>query len=115
MNAASDVSYYRSSEPRHVGSGLIEQVASGEAPALVPLTVEQLHGMLEKGILRDGDPIELLEGLLVRKNRAAGRGRDDSWRASRPGREAAREAGPSARSVRLSFTGPASRDSVRDQ
>jgi len=25
--------------------------------------------MLEKGIIRDGDPIELLEGLLVRKNR----------------------------------------------
>jgi len=54
-----------------VGSGLIEQVASGEAPPLVPLTVEQLHRMLEKGIIRDGDPIELLEGLLVRKNRAA--------------------------------------------
>ncbi len=56
---------------RPVGSGLIEQVASGKAPALVPLTVEQFHGMLEKGILRDGDPIELVEGLLVRKNRAA--------------------------------------------
>jgi Uma2 family endonuclease len=54
-----------------VGSGLIEQVASGEAPPLVPLTVEQLHGMLEKGIIRDGDPMELVEGLLVRKNRAA--------------------------------------------
>lgn len=56
---------------RRVDSGLIEQVASGEAPHLVPLTVEQYHGMLEKGILRDGDPIELVEGLLVRKNRAA--------------------------------------------
>ena len=50
---------------------MIEQVVSGEAPPLVPLTVEQLHGMLEKGIIRDGDPIELVEGLLVRKNRAA--------------------------------------------
>ncbi len=50
---------------------MIEQVASGEAPRLVPLTVEQYHVMLEKGILRDGDPIELVEGLLVRKNRAA--------------------------------------------
>lgn len=54
-----------------MGSGLIEEVASGEAPRLVPLTVEQYHGMLEKGILRDGDPIELVEGLLVWKNRAA--------------------------------------------
>jgi Uma2 family endonuclease len=54
-----------------VGNGLIEQVASGAAPSLVPLTVEQLHCMLEKGIIRDGDPIELVDGLLVRKNRAA--------------------------------------------
>lgn len=54
-----------------MGSGLIEQVAAGEAPSLVELTVEQLHRMLEKGIIRDGDPIELVEGLLVRKNRAA--------------------------------------------
>lgn len=54
-----------------MSSGLIEQVASGEAPPLVPLTVEQLHRMLEKGIIHDGDPIELIEGLLVRKNRAA--------------------------------------------
>jgi hypothetical protein len=54
-----------------MGSGLIDQVASGEAPPLVPITVEQLHRMLEEGIIRDGDPVELLEGLLVRKNRAA--------------------------------------------
>jgi Uma2 family endonuclease len=31
------------------------------------LSVEQYHQMLETGILNDGDPIELLEGLLVRK------------------------------------------------
>ena len=54
-----------------MGSALIEQVAAGLAPSLVPLSVEQYHVMLEKGILRDGDPIELLQGLLVRKNRAA--------------------------------------------
>jgi Uma2 family endonuclease len=52
-----------------VGSGLVEQVVSGEAPPLVPLTVEQYHTMLERGILQDGDPIELVEGLLVRKDR----------------------------------------------
>jgi Uma2 family endonuclease len=50
---------------------LIEQVAAGQAPSLVPLTVDQYHVMLEKGILRDGDPIELVEGFLVRKNRAS--------------------------------------------
>ena len=35
------------------------------------LTVEQYHSMLERGILRDGDPVELVEGLLVRKDRGA--------------------------------------------
>lgn len=54
-----------------MSSALIEQVASGEAPSLVSLTVDQYHVMLENGILHDGDPIELVEGLLVRKNRAA--------------------------------------------
>ena len=53
------------------GNALIEQIASGEAPSLVPLSVEQYHVMLEKGILRDGDAIELVQGLLVRRNRAA--------------------------------------------
>lgn len=54
-----------------MSSRLIEQVASGEAPPLVPLSVEQLHRMLEQGIIQDGDPIELVEGLLMRKDRAA--------------------------------------------
>lgn len=54
-----------------MASGLIEQIAAGEAPSLLPLTVEQYHHMLEDGFLADGDPIELVEGLLVRKNRAA--------------------------------------------
>jgi len=38
---------------------------------LVPLTVEQYHQMLRAGILEEGAPIELLDGMLVRKNRAA--------------------------------------------
>jgi len=37
----------------------------------MPLTVEQYHRMLETGILRDGDPYELLDGFLVRKDRSA--------------------------------------------
>jgi Uma2 family endonuclease len=37
----------------------------------MPLTVEQYHTMLERGILSDGDPVELVEGLLVRKDRSA--------------------------------------------
>jgi hypothetical protein len=44
-----------------------------EAPAasteLIPLTVEQYHRMIETGILAEGEPIELLDGLLVHKDR----------------------------------------------
>jgi Uma2 family endonuclease len=34
------------------------------------LTVDQVHAMLEAGILRDGEPIELIDGVLVRKDRS---------------------------------------------
>jgi len=40
-----------------------------ESREIVPLTVEQYHGMLAAGILAEGEPIELLNGLLVRKSR----------------------------------------------
>jgi len=39
-------------------------------PMVVGLTVEQYHQMIAQGILREGEPIELLNGLLVRKNRS---------------------------------------------
>src|ERR1700722_4134282 len=51
---------------------LLTNVAS-PMPALVPtdylwrLTVDQYHEMIRVGILPEGDPIELLEGLLVAK------------------------------------------------
>jgi len=38
--------------------------------SLVGLTVEQYHRMIEGGILEEGAPIELLDGFLVRKDRA---------------------------------------------
>lgn len=49
-----------------------------ESAPLLPverLTVDQYEAMLAKGILEEGAPIELLDGLLVRKDRAA-RGKD---------------------------------------
>ena len=39
--------------------------------SVVPLTVEQYHRMIEHGILPEGEPIELLEGQLVEKDRSA--------------------------------------------
>ena len=50
---------------------LFEEMRSGTAPPLVPITMEQLHQMIRSGILNDGDPIELIDGLLVRKDRSA--------------------------------------------
>lgn len=35
---------------------------------LAPLSVEQYHRMVAEGILAEGEPIELLEGLLVRRD-----------------------------------------------
>ena len=57
-----------------MGTQLLEQVVAGEAPGLVPLTVDQYHKMLEAGILRDGDPVELIDGFLVWKDRRDSRG-----------------------------------------
>lgn len=44
-------------------------MASRRAPALVTLTVGQFHRMLEAGILEEGEPVELIDGMLVRKDR----------------------------------------------
>ena len=50
-------------------------VIDKEVPAgtgIVPLTIEQYHRMLETGILTEGAPIELLDGLLVAKVQGEG-------------------------------------------
>lgn len=48
---------------------LLSQVIAGEAPELMRLTVEQYHQMLAAGIFHDGDPVELIDGFLVWKDR----------------------------------------------
>jgi Uma2 family endonuclease len=55
---------------------LIDDVAAGRAPGLVPLSVGQFHRMREAGILSDGEPVELIEGMLVRKDRGSAGGED---------------------------------------
>jgi Uma2 family endonuclease len=37
---------------------------------VAPLTVEQVHAMLHAGILREGEPVELIDGVLVYKDRS---------------------------------------------
>lgn len=50
-------------------SVLIEEIRRGESPTLARLTIEQYHRMNEVGILPDGSPIELIDGVLVLKDR----------------------------------------------
>lgn len=54
---------------------LIDEVRSGTAPPLLAVTVQQFQQMIQSGIFQDGDPIELIDGLLVRKDRS-GHGED---------------------------------------
>lgn len=39
-------------------------------PLWVPITVDQYHEMIAQGILREGEPIELLDGVLIRNDRS---------------------------------------------
>ena len=45
--------------------GILDALHSGMAP----ITVDQYHQMILNGILHDGDPLELIEGMLVYKDR----------------------------------------------
>jgi Uma2 family endonuclease len=42
-----------------------------EKPNLYPLTVHEYHKMIELGVLPEGEPYELLDGMIVRKERNA--------------------------------------------
>ena len=53
-----------------MSSLLLEQVVAGRAPAVLPLTVDQYHRMIASGILKEGEPTELIDGILVRKDRS---------------------------------------------
>lgn len=49
---------------------ILEDVVAGRAPALWPITVDQYLRMVETGILREGSPVELIGGIIVRKDRS---------------------------------------------
>ena len=51
-------------------SAALRELVDGSA-LMMPLTVEQHRRMIEAGILQSGDPYELLDGFLVRKDRSA--------------------------------------------
>lgn len=49
---------------------VLEQVVATHVPMVQRLSVPQFHQMLEQGILREGEPVELIDGLLIRKDRS---------------------------------------------
>jgi Uma2 family endonuclease len=53
-----------------MSASLLDELAASRAPAIEPLTVGQFHSMIEHGILPEGAPIELIDGVLVRKDRS---------------------------------------------
>jgi hypothetical protein len=58
-----------------VSISMLAQVVAGRTPPLELLTVDQVQDMVAHGILSDGAPVELIDGLLIRKDRSA-RGED---------------------------------------
>jgi Uma2 family endonuclease len=55
-----------------VASSMVVLPRPGEPEnPLLRLTVEQYHAMMEQGIVREGEPFELIDGKVVCKNRAA--------------------------------------------
>lgn len=52
-----------------MNTSVLTSVGNKSGPVLVPLTIQQYHAMTAAGILMEGDPIELIDGLLVRKDR----------------------------------------------
>jgi Uma2 family endonuclease len=53
-----------------MGIPLLEEIVAVNSPAVVPLTVEQYHDMIRTGILESGSPIELIDGVLIAKDRS---------------------------------------------
>lgn len=50
---------------------LLEEIVAGRAPPVVALTVDQFQEMIKSGIIPDGSPVELIDGILVQKDRSA--------------------------------------------
>lgn len=53
---------------------VFSEIVSGRAPAPLSFTVAEFHKMLADGILADGAPVELIDGVIMQKNRAAAGG-----------------------------------------
>lgn len=52
-----------------MSTDILDDVREGISLTLAPLNVDQYHQMIRDGILRDGEPIELIRGTLIYKDR----------------------------------------------
>lgn len=52
-----------------MATSLLDQSSSEQMPTYYRLTVAQLHQMLSMGVILDGEPIELVDGVLIQKDR----------------------------------------------
>ena len=52
-----------------MNANLVKDVREGINMRLAPLSIDQYHRMIDNGILEDGEPIELIEGALIYKDR----------------------------------------------
>ncbi len=52
-----------------MSAAVIDELAKGSTAVFAPITVQQYHAMISTGILHEGAPIELIDGLLVQKDR----------------------------------------------
>lgn len=52
-----------------MNANLVKDVREGINMRLAPLNIDQYHRMIDNGILEDGEPIELIEGALIYKDR----------------------------------------------
>jgi Uma2 family endonuclease len=52
-----------------MSTNVIEDLSKGSTAVFAPITVQQYHAMISAGILLEGAPIELIDGLLVQKDR----------------------------------------------
>ncbi|MEX2174841.1 MAG: Uma2 family endonuclease [Pirellulaceae bacterium] len=53
-----------------IPNSMLVQVVAGRTPPLEPLSITQVEQMMAHGILLEGSPIELIDGLLIRKDRS---------------------------------------------
>ena len=87
------------------GNDMRASPLESDTPAkIVPLTVDQYHRMIEAAILPEGEPIELIDGLLVRKDRSAvGADPMTVGHAHRPGRDTIAQPGRAASPLQTSY------------